>query len=244
MQTPSDDTERRTLWRQVARTLAGEIAEGALAAGDRLPAEAALMRRFGVSRHTVRRAMAELAERGIVRVEQGRGAFVHDTAIHYRLSRKVTHTENLLREGRRPEALVLGIDELPAMHEVAAGLGLREGTPVTAIRSLGRADGVPIAVSANFVERARWPGLDLPPGTLLRMSAVYAAMGSPNFARLGTVIRSRPPTREEARLLEQPLSRWVLVTRKVDGDPDGRPLCYGETVWSADRIQLVVDPDG
>lgn len=225
------------------RTLSSEIREGRLNPGDRLPAESALMARFGCSRHTVRRALAELEHQGMLRTEQGRGAFVHDIAIHYRLSRQVTHSRNLIREGRRPSSRILEIDTRSADVDVGTGLAIAPGTSVRSITSLSFADDVPIAVSQNFVEAARWPEIELARNGLLSMSTVYAAMGFEAYRRLSTVILSRAPDADEARLLEQPISRWVMVTKKVDADPDGTPICYGVTVWCADRVQFVIDPD-
>ncbi|MEL6266349.1 MAG: phosphonate metabolism transcriptional regulator PhnF [Pseudomonadota bacterium] len=235
--------DKRTLWASVTETLAKEIGDGALLPGDRLPAESALMDRFGCSRHTVRRALSELVDLGMLRVEHGRGAFVHDTALHYRLSSKVTHSANLMREGRRPSSRVLDVTTRPADGEIAVGLGIEAGAPVRAVRSLSLADALPTSVSLNYVDAARWPGVDLAPGDALSMSRLYAAMGVADYRRLSTVILSRPPSAEEARLLEQPRSRWVMVTRKTDGGPDRTPVCYGVTAWSADRVQFVIDPD-
>lgn len=235
--------DRGTLWERVMQALRSEIGDGSLNPGDRLPAESALMARFRCSRHTVRRALSELEDLGMLRIEQGRGAFVHDTAIHYRLSRRVTHSTNLIREGRRPSSRILEIGTRAADAEIGAGLGIEPGTPVRAIISLSFADGVPISVSENYVEAARWPAIELAPNGLLSMSAIYAAMGFPTYRRLSTVILSRAPSAEEARLLEQPISRWVMVTKKVDAGPDGTPICCGFTAWCADRVQFVIDPE-
>ena len=62
-----------TLWRQIAGQIQNDIASGACKPGMRLPTEAELSARFGVNRHTVRRALEELSRDGLVRVEQGRG---------------------------------------------------------------------------------------------------------------------------------------------------------------------------
>ena len=64
------------LWRQVADAIRLDIVGGKLNAGDKLAGELPLAERFGVNRHTVRRALAVLAEEGVVRAEQGRGTFV------------------------------------------------------------------------------------------------------------------------------------------------------------------------
>jgi DNA-binding transcriptional MocR family regulator len=55
-----------TLWRRIADELAQDIAGGDYASGERLPGENDMARHFGVNRHTVRRALAELSERGLV----------------------------------------------------------------------------------------------------------------------------------------------------------------------------------
>ncbi len=61
------------LWRQIAGQIQADIASGTCKPGTRLPTEAELSVRFGVNRHTVRRALEELSRDGLVRVEQGRG---------------------------------------------------------------------------------------------------------------------------------------------------------------------------
>lgn len=64
----------------VASSISREIAQGRLRSGDRLPTEQALATTFGVSRNVVREAIAKLRSEGRVWSQQGRGAFVADTA--------------------------------------------------------------------------------------------------------------------------------------------------------------------
>lgn len=64
------------LHRQLFLVLHDEIARGAIAPGDALPTEQALCDQFGVSRITVRRALADLAEQGYIERRQGVGSFV------------------------------------------------------------------------------------------------------------------------------------------------------------------------
>src|SRR5258708_28130224 len=72
-----------TLWRRIADDLEQAIALGTHAAGDRLPGEVEIAARFGVNRHTVRRALAELTERGLVRAERGSGTYVEGKRLAY-----------------------------------------------------------------------------------------------------------------------------------------------------------------
>ena len=64
------------LWRQVADGIERGIADGRFAAGERLPGETEIAETYRVNRHTVRRALAALAERGLVRAERGSGTYV------------------------------------------------------------------------------------------------------------------------------------------------------------------------
>ena len=67
---------RIPIWQSIAQSLQSEIAQGHYAAGDKLPTEAELALRFGVNRHTVRHALADLAQGGLVHARRGAGVFV------------------------------------------------------------------------------------------------------------------------------------------------------------------------
>ncbi len=73
------------LWRQVADGIERGIADGRFAAGDRLPGETEIAETYRVNRHTVRRALATLAERGLVRAERGSGTYVEAPRLAYPL---------------------------------------------------------------------------------------------------------------------------------------------------------------
>ncbi len=68
------------LWRQVADGIERGIADGRFAAGEKLPGETEIAETYRVNRHTVRRALATLAERGLVRAERGSGTYVEASA--------------------------------------------------------------------------------------------------------------------------------------------------------------------
>src|SRR5262245_55471131 len=73
------------LWRQVLRLIERDIRSGRLAPGTQLPTEAALAQALGVHRHTVRHAIENLSDQGLLRVEQGRGTFVKEATLRHRL---------------------------------------------------------------------------------------------------------------------------------------------------------------
>lgn len=233
------------LWQQIGEALERQIKEGVLPPGARMPTEAELMRQFDVSRSTIRRAMSTLEERGLVRIEQGRGTFVYDGPINYAISRTTKFSENLAREGHAATYEVRRVQEIAADETVAAHLLLEAGDPVCEILRLGRADDVPLSYTSFYYSARRFPAMLEKGRTIASQTALLAAFGVKEFRRLVTWITARPPSDEEARALSIPRSRWLLISRKVDVDAERTPVCYAEARFPADRMQYVIgETDG
>ncbi|QPB24476.1 phosphonate metabolism transcriptional regulator PhnF [Rhizobium sp. 007] len=230
------------LWRQIGEKIVEDISTQGLGPGSRLPTEPELASRFDVSRNTVRRAMSMLEDDGLVRIEQGRGTFVHDGIINYEISKRTRYSENLKRQGVDPGKILKRVEEVPASDQVSQRLKIKAGDLVVVVESVSLADGVIIAFGQMYYPSERFPGfaqLKLEQGSSLHLKTY----GIHDYTRLHTAITTRPPTHYEARVLQQPRSRWVLCTQKVDVDETGRPICYSESVWAGDRVQFIVESD-
>jgi GntR family transcriptional regulator, phosphonate transport system regulatory protein len=231
------------VWRQIAHRLEGDLRAGGFEAGARLPTEAELAARFTVNRHTVRRAIADLAARGLIRVEQGRGIFLQDLVIDYPLRRRTSFSANLLAQDRAPTHDVLEVVEVAADAETARALGLRRGARVVRGTSVGLADGVPVSYGRSFFPGARFPGLAERLRQAPSISAALAGYGLADYRRRSTRIVARLPSVEEALRLKQPASEPALVTEAIDVDPEDRPIRYGVTCFAGARVQLTVAPE-
>ena len=126
-------TARLPLYATVERVVAGEILNGSLPVGTRLPTEDQLIERFGVSRITVRRAVQNLAARGLVDVRWGRGTFVAAPRITQPLTSLTGFVEDMASLGLTATARVLRVETVPADAGVAAKLDVDPGTRVTHI---------------------------------------------------------------------------------------------------------------
>ena len=230
------------LWRQIAAAMEGEIAAGSKAAGDRLPTEAALTARFGVNRHTVRRALEDLEARGLIRVEQGRGAFVAEDVVDYRLGSRTRFSELVRTQNREPAGRILRIAEVPAETQLAEALGTRRGRMVLRIDRLGLADGRPVVLGAHHLALPRCARAADVLGVNPSITAALEACGIPDYRRQSSRITARLPTPEEADLLQQSRSRPVLVAESLNVDPAGVPVDWTLAVYAAGRVQLVVEP--
>ena len=224
------------LWRQIAGLLNEELAQGR--AGGRLPSEQALAARFGVSRHTVRRALAELAGRGALRTEQGRGSFATGRRIDYPITARTRFTANILGAGRAPGGRLLRVREEAADGETAAALALAPGAPVAAALRLGEADGQPVSLSRTFVARARFPGFAAALEQEGSITRAFAASGVADYRRDWTAVGAELPDRRDAGLLAMAAGEPVLVVRSVDIDPEDRPISFAITRFPATRVRL------
>jgi GntR family phosphonate transport system transcriptional regulator len=229
------------LWRQIAQRLERDIAGGTHAPGGRLPTEAELASQYGVNRHTVRRAMEELEGRGLVRIEQGRGSFVAEDVVDYRLGPRTRFSEIIRRQNREPGGRILRVAEVAAETGLAEQLGIRRGRPVVVVERLSLADGRPLVLGTHHFPSSRFGRIP----ELLRqdpsITAALAACGVPDYRRQVTRVTARLPTPEEAEILQQSRNRPVLVTEAVNVDPAGEVVDLSIGRYAAGRAQLVVE---
>lgn len=229
------------LWRQIEQELESDIRARQFGPGDRLPTEADLSARFEVNRHTVRRAMMSLQERGLVRVEQGRGAFVQENVVDYRLGRRTRFSENILSLRRDPSGELVRVARLPADKTMARMLNLRAGEPILLLETVKLADGRPINFGSHHFPFRRFNGLAEAFKTEGSITAGLRKFGVQDYTRKVTRVTARMPEEHEAKLLAQPRNRPVLITESVNVDEAGTPIEYGLARFAADRVQFLFE---
>lgn len=231
----------RGRWQEVEAALVDDIAAGRFGEAMQLPTETVLMERFGVGRHSVRRAVAELERRGFVDVRHGKGVFVRAGRLDYRLSERTRFSQNLLGQGREPSGETLREAVIEAPSHVAEALRLPPGERVYHMVRRGLADEEIVNCSSAYYPVRRFPGLDEARRGGRTTTAVLADYGVTDYIRLKTDLVVRMPTDEEARQLGQPRTVPVIVTKKVDVDMKGVPVSYSESVWASERVQFSID---
>jgi GntR family phosphonate transport system transcriptional regulator len=231
------------LWRQIRQIIESEIMDGVYQAGDRLPTEYALAKRFGVNRHTVRRALGALEEAGTIRIEQGRGTFVQENVIDYRVGARTRFSENLSRQSRIPSGRLLQAMTVNAPADVARELHVEIGAPVILLETLGEADGRRISVARHFFPAERFPALIEAYEETGSVTRSLQRFGVDDYFRKRTKVTARMPTSEEARHLQQPRNRPIVVCENINVDRDGRVIEYGVTRMASDWVQIIFEPD-
>ena len=229
------------LWRQVADGIERGIAEGRFAAGERLPGETEIAETYRVNRHTVRRALAALAERGLVRAERGGGTYVEAPRLAYPLRSRTRFSEIVGAGGREPRGQLIAANEEPATRELARQLGLKVGATLIRIESVRLADRAPICVSTSWLSAEQFPDAGKIFGNVRSMTKLLEHYGIRDYRRGSTRITAAIAEATDAARLDLTLGRPVLVVDSTDVDADGKPLVTKRSRFAAERVEFLVE---
>ncbi len=229
------------IWRQIMEWLKAEIASGAFEEGSRLPPEAEIAARFGVNRHTVRRAIAALTSEGVLRADQGRGTFVAAAPISYPISSRTRFSEIVSGQNKAPSGRLIGSGTEEADALLASWMGVPVGTLLLRLETLRVADGVPVMVGTSWFDQSRFPNLVADYAESGSITKALAKAGVPDYTRTESRVTAELVEREDVPTLAMAPGQPVLVVESLNVDQDNRPLQYTRTRMAADRIQLVVE---
>ncbi|MGN9839335.1 GntR family transcriptional regulator [Nonomuraea sp. H19] len=224
---------------QIERWLLESISTGELAPGDRLPGERELAGRLGVSRMTLRQALATLEHDGVLVRVPGRsgGAFVAEPRIECDLTGLAGFTEQMRRAHLRAEAKILTAATVPAPAAAARALEVAAGSPVhevARVRSAGRS---PVAL-----ERSYFPTL---PGFLDQdlTGSLYALLAARFDLEPRTAVEHLAPViagpEDAAELGIAPGTPLMLIERTAYAG-DGTPVEFARDLFRPDRVRISV----
>ena len=202
--------------------------------------ETDLAARFAVNRHTVRRALADLSARGLIRATQGSGTFVAERPLAYPIGARTRFSEIVSRAGREAGGRLLGATETIADEPTAQALAIAGGAPVIRLETLRSADGVPISMGSGYFPLPRFAGIV---EAYRRHGSVTKALercGVADYLRSETRVSARAATSDEASHLDLAAGRIVLTVDSINADPEGTPIQFTRAVFAAERTELVI----
>ncbi len=229
------------LWRQVADGIERGIASGAFAAGEKLPGEKEIAETYRVNRHTVRRALATLAERGLVRAERGSGTYVQAPKLAYPLRSRTRFSEIVGAGGREPRGQLIGASNEPATRELARQLAVKTGAPLIRIEALRLADRTPICIGTTWLAAERFADAERIYERVRSMTKLLAHYGIRDYRRASTRVTAAIVDATDAARLDLALGRPVLVVDSTDVDADGKPVLTTRARFAAERVEFLVE---
>ncbi|MBP2198214.1 phosphonate metabolism transcriptional regulator PhnF [Pantoea cypripedii] len=208
--------------------------------GDYLPSEQQLAAHYEVNRHTLRRAVDELVNKGLLQRRHGVGILVLMRPYDYPLHAQARFSQNLLEQGSHPTSERLLAVLRPASSDVASALGIREGDNVIHLRTLRRVNGVPVCVINHYLsELSWWPALQqFHSGSLHDYLQQHTGL---QLTRAQTRISTRRAQAKECQQLEIALQSPVLCVRTLNKNSDGQVAEYSVSLTRGDMIELTLE---
>ncbi|MEQ9637161.1 MAG: GntR family transcriptional regulator [Devosia marina] len=205
------------------------LESGMYSVGTRLPTEEALATAFDVSRVTVRKALDMLVQSGYITARQGSG-YVVSTLSPPSSTCLVSFTDQVIREGRKPGAKLLGIDA-PATS-VPPEVAVLFDSELTLIRRLRTVDGAPVMLVRTWVPSHLVDGIsaeDLPEtGQDQSILRILGRRFKMQWTRACEVISSLVADSEIAELLAVKPNAPILSQACTAFDEDQKPVFYDQ----------------
>jgi GntR family transcriptional regulator len=225
---------------QIADWIDAAVASGRLSPGDRLPPERQLAASLGVSRMTLRQALASLERRGLVTRSIGRrgGTFVAAPRIERDVSAFAGLSEQLRRQNVTASARVVSASAVPADPAVAAALGLEPEDPAAEIVRVRLADSAPLALERSYFSLARYPGLlglDLTGSLYELLADRYDEAPTHAVERLEPVLAGEL----EAGLLEIAVGAPLMLVERTAYAASGEAVELAHDLFRGDRTRIV-----
>lgn len=229
------------LYHQLAEQFTTAIADGVIGPGDLFETELSLASRLRVSRPTVRRAIAELVDRGLLVRRRGVGTTVANRVIHRRDELTSLH-DDLLRRGQKPRTEVLEITENVRNAPAAAQLGLSAETPFLHLVRRRLAGRTPAALLNNYLPPAPAQVVLEHGERALRARGLYDILRSSGIRPViaHQVIGARRPVARERRLLDLVTGDPLLTMTRRAYDAQGDPVEFGDHCYRYDQYAFEV----
>lgn len=231
------------LYAQLKAALRREIEQGNFPVGAAIPPERELITRYGVSRITVRQALADLEADGYLIRRHGKGTYVapHKTgAISESLSELTGHLEELQRQGLDPQVEVLVLDQRPLTGDVASALGRPAGAEGWFLYRKVSVGGAPLMLSEVWLPCDIGIALHrdmLRRSGMAQLLTEHGRVPARGTQRIGAEVAGQ----EEADLLAVPRGEAVLRVVRVITGSDDLPLVWFRTLYRADRYEYEVE---
>ena len=225
------------LYFQIATRIENAILDGTLPPGSRLENEVALGERLGLSRPTVRRAIQDLVDKGLLVRRRGIGTQV----VHGQVTRKVELTslyEDLARDNRTPTTQLLTHEVIGADARTAELLSVAVDSPMLHVKRLRLADEVPLAILENYLPEEF---VNLTEAELMQHGLYQVLRGRGVAIRVARQnIGARRASAFESSLLQIDKRDPVLTMDRTAFDNSGRAVEFGHHAYRPDLYSFEI----
>lgn len=225
------------MYKQIINILNEQIENGELNPGDKLPSEAELMERYQVSRITIRSAISELEEDGLVVRSRGKGTFIASKKTLYSADDQIGFTHSCQQEGKVATTEVLEVSWIYPTLSDTEFFGIDEDVTILCTKRLRAVDGVPTMIETNhygeefsFLEKEK---LNQSLYDVLQKHKISIGKG----IRTLEVVQANS---QEANLLNIKKGDSLLLFTDKHHDENGNPLFISKQVYCTERLKFYI----
>ena len=235
-----DKTSVVPIYYQLKKLIQERISSGEYPVGMCLPSEREYCEEYGISRMTVRQAISDLVNEGLLWRERGKGTYVAQQKLEQGLQALTSFTEDMKQRNMRPGTRLIHMNTCPATGHVARQLGIEDGEIVYEIARLRLADDEPMAIETAYV----------PIGILPNLTEERVATGSlyEIMREIGIEIAHATQTLEavqakvaEAIKLNIKNKASVLLIERTTYASGGQAIEFVKSVYRGDRYKFTID---
>ncbi|SFM21126.1 phosphonate metabolism transcriptional regulator PhnF [Salibacterium qingdaonense] len=228
------------IYYQIQEMIRKKIETGEWNPGDMLPSERIFSEDFDVSRMTVRQAVTELANEGVLMREKGKGTFVAEPKIEQPLQGLTSFTEDMKARGLEPGSTLIQYQLRTAPRKAAEALQIKPETKVYEIKRVRLADDVPMAYETTFINREL--AGDIPEDVENR--SIYSFLEQEKGVKIvdgEQTFEASLANTEEAERLAIEEGAPVLLIQRITYLEDGSPLEYVKSAYRGDRYKFTIN---
>ena len=235
-----DKKSKLPLYYQLSERLRELILSGIYPEGSRFLTEQEIMNRFGVSRSSVRQAVENLQQEGLLVCIQGKGSYVTQPKIKIELFKKIGLSQILESKGYRLITKVNVLEIQGPNDDVAEVLRMAAGEKIYFLERIRLINDIPSILEKIYLPTSLYPGLcnnDLVQRHLYQALAKYGFEADHYKQSLEPV----PLNIEEARALETKKAATGLLLRRITFDTQNKPIEYVKAIHRVDRFTFQID---
>jgi GntR family transcriptional regulator len=233
-----DRSSKLPLYHQLYAILRDSILRGDWQPGDMIPPEPELIRRYSVSRTTVRQVLDMLVNDGLIYRQQGRGTFVAHPTVEQALVRIISFAEDMHQRGFNPGTQVLSSSLVPAPQDIAEKLEVEAGEELAHLVRLRLADGEPMSIEESYLVHRYCPGvLEGEYASNPLREALDRDYGI-RWVRASQIIRAISASKDMAQLLSIPSKAALLSIERVSYSQQNLAVEFLRIYYRGDRYAL------
>ncbi|WP_158735722.1 GntR family transcriptional regulator [Alteribacillus sp. YIM 98480] len=234
-----DKSSPLPIYYQIQEMIRKKMNAGEWEPGDMLPSERIFAEEFEVSRMTVRQAIIELVNEGLLRREKGKGTFVAEKKLEQTLQGLTSFTEDMKARGFEPGNILNYFRETQASSDAAKALNINENAKVYEMQRIRLADKEPMALETTYINANLIKGLTEEHAG----KSLYQYIEKELNLKIGfadQTLESAVAGKNEAVLLNIKKGDPILWISRLTHLQDDTPFEYVKSAYRGDRYKFSI----